>query len=468
MVAPYYILAILALGLSLFSGRSFADAPARAGLRVGPRDTVLFAALCVALCVTFALQTAVTDRAVLHQALVPDWFDSALPLKFFAPDPPFSATANRSLVEWAQALSVVQSLVLLAIFGVMRRADCRRLGVVIITLLTAACLAAVALRSLTTSVDLYFYIAHALDWPHQYAPLAVRLPGDDSIINSIWGTPLLPSPYGPLWSIIAAGAVAMTHSLWQQVLAMRLLGLAAIATCTFCVYRVLGPSVATILFALNPALYGRYLIRAHNDLTGVAFILLAYVVRRHVWLAILLVAAAGTIKLPLILSGIVVFWDRPSLKERLWPSLSAGALWLAASLAFGGKQYFDALGQVYAGYDHAPPLLQQALHLTLCIVAVAAVGLALWRQRFSVGVGWSFPSLGQYPLSQYLAWSLPYVLLGFRESDSVSDLVARNRLCVDAGIRIHAVLPGRTRDLDPTARRRHRVCRTGATPSRRD
>jgi len=159
-------------------------------------------------------------------------------------------------------------------------------------------------------------------------------------------------------------------------------------------------------------MYVRYLIRAHNDLSGVALILIAAVARSTTWLAVLLIAAAGAVKFPLLLSGLVIFWDRPTLARRLVPAGAAVLLGMAVSYVSGGSEYLIALKSVYGLYDHAPPLAERSIHLLLVAVAFAAVALALFRQRFLFGAGWSFVSLGQFPLAHYLGWCLPYVLLG--------------------------------------------------------
>jgi hypothetical protein len=172
------------------------------------------------------------------------------------------------------------------------------------------------------------------------------------------------------------------------------------------------PAVAKVLFALNPTIYLSYLSRAHNDLAGVALILAATVLKKRTWLAVLLVAAAGTIKLPLLIAGLIVFWDRPTLKARVYPALASIVACLAASLAFGGVAYFRAFQTVYRAYDHSPPVLQQVIHLAVAGVALGATVAALWRQRFLLGAEWSFVSLGQFALPWYLAWGLPYALLG--------------------------------------------------------
>ncbi len=414
MVAFFYILALLAVGLSLFPRPPHVPRAEAAGTTRRPlarRDLVLLATLCAMLCVLFALQTALTDRAALSQRPLPAWF-LTLPLLFFAPDPPFHALPDRALVEWTQLLAVLESALLLAIFIVVRRIDCRQRSVIALAVLTALCMSALAFGSRVACSDLYAYVAQALVWPHQYAPPAIPFAGDAAHLNFMWGTPIVPSPYGPLWNAIGAIAIAGTHAFWQQTLAFRWLGFASLALCVSCVWRLLGASAAALLFAINPALYDRYLIRANNDLSGVALILLAALARQRTWLAVLLVAAAGTIKLPLLLAGLVVFWDKPSLRQRLGPALCALALGLAASLAFGGVDYIRALQSTYATYDHGPSTVQQALHWTLALVALAAIGLALWRRRFVLGLDWSFLSFGQYPLSQYLAWCLPYVLVG--------------------------------------------------------
>jgi hypothetical protein len=411
VVAFFYVLALLAVGLSVFQFRTrSADRPL--GTREASRnDVALYALLCVALCATFALQTALTDRAVLSQTPLPDWFRQ-LPLLYFAPYAPISATVDMGLIQWTQVLAVLESAILFGIYLCLRSLEHRRTALIATTFVAAAVLVAIALRSVTTDVDSYLYIGHGLVWPHEYAAPAAPFTADDALINRMWGTPLLPSAYGPLWNFLAHLALAGTSDLAQQALTVRLLGLGAIAVCIACVWRLSGPSIVAFVFTLDPAMYVRYLIRAHNDLSGVALILVAAVARKTTWVAVILVAAAGAIKFPLLLSGLVIFWDRPTLIRRLVPAAAAALLGIAVSYVSGGSEYVVALQAVYGLYDHAPPLAERAIHLLLVAVAFAAVALALFRQRFLFGAGWSFVALGQFPLAHYLGWCLPYVLLG--------------------------------------------------------
>jgi hypothetical protein len=421
VVAFFYVLALLAVGLSVFQAP-----PQRTGSSIAMRpadrkDVVRFALLCSVLCATFALQIALTDRAVLSQTPLPDWFRS-LPLLYFAPYPPIAAAVDVSLIQWTQVLAVVESAILLGMYFALRQIDCRGRAFATVTFLSMVILSVVALRSVTTDVDSYLYIGHALVWTHEYVAPPIPFAGEDAVINRMWGIPLLPSAYGPLWGLIAKLSLGGTRTLLQQAFEMRLLGLIAIAVCVAYVSRLQMSSVTSLLFALNPAMYVRYLVRAHNDLTGVALILVAAAVRKRTWLAVLLVAAAGTIKFPLLLGGLVVFWDRPTLTKRLVPAFAATLLAAAASWVFGGPAYANALKVLYRLYDHSPSPLEQGFHLLLAAVALAAVALALFRRRFFFGAGWSFVSLGQFPLAHYLAWCLPYVLLG--EATAIPFLVS--------------------------------------------
>jgi hypothetical protein len=421
VVAFFYVLALLAVGLSVFQTRPLHTGAPSAIREPARKDLVLFALLCAVLCATFALQIALTDRAVLSQAPLPDWF-RALPLLYFAPYPPIAAAVDESLIQWTQVLAVVESVILLGMYFALRRIDCRGRAFAAVTFLSMAILSVIALRSVTTDVDSYLYIGNALVWTHEYVAPPIPFAGEDAVINRMWGMPLLPSAYGPLWGLIAKLSLGSTRTLWQQAFEMRLLGLISIAVCVAYVSRLQRSSVTALLFALNPAMYVRYLIRAHNDLTGVALILVAAAARKRTWLAVLLVAAAGTIKFPLLLGGLIVFWDRPTLAKRLTPALAAALLAAGASWVFGGPAYANALKVLYRFYDHSPSPAEQVFHLLLVAVAFGAVALALIRRRFLFGAGWSFVSLGQFPLAHYLAWCLPYVLLG--EATAIPFLVS--------------------------------------------
>ena len=409
MVAFPFVLGVLAVGLSLFQNRP--DPKGRAPRSpITERRTAVFVALCVLLCALFALQTAFADRAVLTQRPLPPWFLQTLPLQFFAPDPPFNANANTWLVQWAQILAVVESTVLLAMYAVLRDTDCRRRSITVVVALSAIFMTAISLHSVVTSVDSYLYVAQGLIWPHQYAPPPVRFAGDDAVLNEIWGMPILPSAYGPLWTPLVALAISGAHTLGQQALAV-------------CFSDSERSRCASPACGVTRRVGDVDSVRAQPRTVRTVFDPLAQRLvggsprsRRGRRQALHLVCRAPRCSgRNDQASGLTRGARRVLVQADVTRAVDSGFFSARARLlrlARDRGRIFRSMAAVYAAYDHSPPPLQQAFHLTFATFALAGIALALWRRNFLFGLGWSFPSLGQYALPQYLAWSLPYVLAG--------------------------------------------------------
>jgi hypothetical protein len=164
-----------------------------------------------------------------------------------------------------------------------------------------------------------------------------------------------------------------------------------------------------------------FISEGHNDLLGVAFVLAAAFARRSCLpLAVLLVCAAGMIKLPFILIGALAFAAEASPVRRFAFWLASAILTVIASILAGGPWYPWALHRAYAIYaqinpEHTNPL-ETALHAALASIAVYALVFVVARSRLTSGLAWSMPALAPYIPASYLAWSFPYALLA-QEAD---------------------------------------------------
>ena len=73
--------------------------------------------------------------------------------------------------------------------------------------------------------DAYAYSGYA-KLPHladAYAPPATRLSGSFGVVNDVWGTPLVPSYYGPLWVALSKVVAGGAQSLASAIFAFRLI-----------------------------------------------------------------------------------------------------------------------------------------------------------------------------------------------------------------------------------------------------
>jgi hypothetical protein len=167
---------------------------------------------------------------------------------------------------------------------------------------------------------------------------------------------------------------------------------------------------AAALFALNPALWQLYVVEAHNDIVGVALILIAFACRRNAVLSLGFVALAGMVKLPFLLMGVLVFASETSVRKRLALATSGVLAGTGLSLLFGGRAYVGAMRDIAMRSAHSISPYLYTFHLALALLALLAVISAIVKRRFFWGASFSFVALGQYPAAQYLGWAIPYAL----------------------------------------------------------
>jgi hypothetical protein len=399
------------IGILLFVWSAVVRAP-RPPKRLpsGAARVALIAVACSALCVLFALQLQeIGDvaRSLLNRSP----YGPDLPIPVIGAGFLYSTDVDPARATAIELAGIVQGLCLFAIGMLLRGAAKRERLVDTILALTALVLAGIALHAPTMeSADLYSYVGLALS-PNPYDPSATAFPGGAAIINHLWGTPLLPSPYGPLWLVISKAVVLPLGNLAAQLFALRLLELASLVVCLL-ILRGLAVNRAVIaLIAINPAVYDLFVAEGHNDIVGVALLLGAMLTRpRSRLLAVALAAAAGLIKLPFALLAMLVFVPESPLLRRLLLGIAPAVVTVVLSALFGGALYLRALHRVYQAFTSSTSPLDSVLQFTLVLLALSSLALAVTRRKFIAGAVWTFPALGHFPLAQYLAWSFPYAV----------------------------------------------------------
>jgi hypothetical protein len=381
-----------------------------AGIRIPAITT-----LCISLCLLFACELSIIQSATHTLVGLPAYIIK-LPIPMIA-----SGLIHRNDVDAYRAMlvegiSIGESVTLLALAMLFPPKE-KILSIRVILAFTAIVLGVLAVRSPSMlSSDLYIYVAHA-EIANAYHPNHIPLPGDSAIINTMWGNPLVPSAYGPLWIAISKIAIAPFPTLAGKLLSLRCMGLIEI---TLCILLLIGIGIsyrAIALTAVNPAMYDSFVSEGHNDLLGIVFILTAALARRKsLPLAMLCVIAAGLIKAPLILIGALVFAAESRAEKRILLGLSSICLGALASVLFGGPWYLHALhrvNEIYINlYGQFTQPIDIVLHAALTFISVAAIGLAIMYRRSIPGAAWSMPALApSFIAANYLGWSLPYALL---------------------------------------------------------
>jgi hypothetical protein len=277
--------------------------------------------------------------------------------------------------------------------------------------LVATVLAAAALvMPASDSSDSYLYVGLGTLGVHAYAPPPVAFPGDLHLINAIWGTPLFPSAYGPVWIAVAALLIAPLGSLGAKLFAFKLFGLVCVLACV-CLARLLGAARVVVAgIACNPALYITYVASAHNDLFAIDLVLLAMLAaRRSVPLAYAFALAASLVKLTLVPVAIVAVAKQPS----IWVRGSFAfllALAVATLYALHGGLLWHALTPAVQQYRHVWSPLELALRAALVVVALASSAWIVVSGRVRAQAAWAAPALGASMLASYTIWGLPLAL----------------------------------------------------------
>lgn len=133
-----------------------------------------------------------------------------------------------------------------------------------------------------TAADLFHYLADARTlWVYHANPMQTAPAAHPFVIGISWAQQ--PSPYGPLWQLIACLPVALSGGGWvASVIGFKLLGLLSLLVCAAFVYLIVRRSwpgrenLALIGFLWNPFVVFRAVGNGHNDLTMMAFALAAF------------------------------------------------------------------------------------------------------------------------------------------------------------------------------------------------
>jgi hypothetical protein len=307
----------------------------------------------------------------------------------------------------ATIAAIVQT-VALAICGLrLARAPISRLQMIYVCASIGVSLCAAFAVPALRSQDVYAYAGYTvLADPYQLERQHMS-PGF-RVIESLWRYPMIPSVYGPLWTALSRAAAGWLPTLAERLYALRALAIVAFGFVAFAYARLRDRQSALVLFAANPGLINQYVVDAHNDLWGVGFVLLALFPQMRTILRVALLAAAGSIKLPLIFPAAVVFASTRSLPVRILAPFAAVALAIALAIVFHADASRTVATQ--AGYrSHQPGIV--IAHYALAVACITLIAVALLWGRFARFGGFSTLALGVNPNPWYLAWGFPYAIL---------------------------------------------------------
>ncbi|TAM76645.1 hypothetical protein EPN44_04825 [bacterium] len=272
------------------------------------------------------------------------------------------------------------------------------------------------------STDAYAYIGYGVlpSLHDAYAPPNSALPGEFSLVNQIWGLPLVPCIYGPLWLEGIRVTLSGAHTLSQAWLAVRLFNVVMLVALALLVYAVTRSLPGTAIIALNPAIHQLFIADAHNDLAGIVLLIGGLLAYRRGWslIAVALIVCAGLVKLPFVVVGLLFVVYEPALTRRLAAGASMLGLTVAAYAIWVGPSYFPTLLHV-ATADSLHGAAEMtgafkgfvAIHFVLLGIAAIAVALAVLRDYLWEGARWSYIAIGGALEPWYLLWVLPSLMM---------------------------------------------------------
>ena len=289
-----------------------------------------------------------------------------------------------------------------ALFALYRRPATRLAAVGGAIVLVVLSLAAPAF----VSPDPYAYVGDAMLGHGSYAPPLSPFGGEFAAIDRFFAAPMLPSPYGPLWTIVAGLATAPFPTLLGKLIAMRFLGLFSYVALLAALRAYGVPQRLLAIVALNPGILLQYVACAHNDLLGIVpLVAAAAFASRSAFVASGLLVVGGLVKLPFVLLGLPVLAAVRSPRLRYAAAAAAAIVAIALSFWGGGIDYLRGLAV------HVPaPGPVYAVNAIVSLLAFAAIGVALVggpRLRAAV---WLIPMASSYVASWYLIYALPYAL----------------------------------------------------------
>jgi hypothetical protein len=320
-----------------------------------------------------------------------------------APIPEFSSTSVALVLD---VIFILQTGLLVMLARVIGRPS----RVLILGLsLVALVMLGFSLHQQITSGDAFAYVGSTLE-TDPYNPSTQAFPASFASINRMWGLPLIPSTYGPIWNAIAKIAVAPFATLRGKVLGIQILGALALISIVVTLVRTKAPPAVVALVALNPFLWETYVAEGHNDLLAAAFVVAAARSTRSRSI-VTLVAVAAAIKVSFALTGLVTLARISRPRDRVVGFVTICAS-VALTVALVGPNYPSSVIHAIHLYAYPLPFVVVALRcLTELAVGYCALVAVLWG-RVPWGTGWITIAVGQFPWINYLCWGLPTALVG--------------------------------------------------------
>ena len=327
-----------------------------------------------------------------------------------------SVTLILSRSWFAAALFVIALVETAALWCVFRALDAQRPTIVDGALvgIAAAALATIAFCvPALSSADMYAYVSDGLLGRAAYTPPNVALSGEYGAVSAQWGTPIRPTPYGPVWVALNAWLLSFAGTLPGKIHVLQATGLACIVALTALLRACRLRPATCALVLLNPFLYLQFVSNGHNDVWPVLLTVAAYAVaRRQSYAAFPFAVAAGAMKLPFAAIGTLAFDGTGSAIRQISLAALAAISGVAISLAFAGPGFVNGLyfQAASGGLTGGLALLQSPEHAVAAAIAIAAICAALLGRRAPRSAVLTLPALAVKLFPWYVIWCLPFAL----------------------------------------------------------
>lgn len=382
--------------------------PARADSAAPQR--ISFTALMCGLVVTFVAHLATIVRASREQLPYPVYLH-ALPLVPILDRAPLFGHTSAAASTAAWSFALLETLELIGLALLLRGRSLRAADYLIVAVGSLALVCAALATSGLTSGDIYAYVGYSRLGMSAYRPPALAFGGQFAQVNALWGVPLLPCAYGPLWLAFVHSALAPFPTLAAQILVLRAIGACSFIAIIVGVVALRPAPLVVVLVALDPALVEQFVADAHNDGIPIALTLAAAAcARRWPGAAVACAVAATLVKLPFVAIAALAFAREPRVRRRLAYAAASVTAGVIASLAFGGSPYMRALASTAKAYGSGADVLD-GIHVAVAASTVGAIALAITCRRFGWQAAWSFAGFGRALFPWYFGWGLPYAVL---------------------------------------------------------
>jgi hypothetical protein len=402
----------------------------------GTGRAAMFYPFVIAICFVIQILTIayVIKHSVPAHGMVLNFLPGTRPPDEWIADAPIKVMMGTPLLAnrlWPAVitLGLLQSLALYGLYrGIERHGFFPNLRLVTVG---SGILMAIAafLSPVMASADLYAYIGYGFDPTYYDSVVGTRviLPAGFSIINDMYGQPLMQNVYGPAFY----GLMSFVR-LWNVPLVVDLYVMRALSTASFIgILWLLAPRLRVaerVVLALCPALYLEWILDAHNDVFAVLFVALAVrLAPKGLRQAAVAAGVAGTFKIALFPVALCVAALQTTLSKRL--QFAAIAAFVAVGLMLiTGPELIHTLSQhVFTSDDsaavakwnsQASVAVQHSRQIHALIVrglSFLAIGIVvgaavLWG-RTSAGAAFIFATFAPSPYQWYLVWGIPYAAM---------------------------------------------------------